>query len=155
MEEKIKFVPEIVTVPDDYIAQCKKECIEAGLDKYITQSLHGELSCKEMIGIGKKDIILYKISLTYRDKTLSAKIKHFDEPYRIYDRYKARKNIVIEGEPQKNKYYLLQFVKSGKYTIGRAENPHIFNTDQEVKAFISRHNDLPKFDREYYLGIVD
>lgn len=86
--------------------------------------------------------------LTYRDKQLKAKVVEHDDPYQIVQRIKYKDN-----EGIKNKYMFLYLPLTEEYTLNFPNNKVRFNSFEKLNEKFKKFEFVPKYDRDYYLGV--
>ena len=94
------------------------------------------------------DVVLAKIVLTYRDKQLKAKVVEYEDPYQIVQRIKYKDN-----ENIKNKYMFLYLPLKEEYTLNFPNNKVRFNSFEKLNEKFKKFEFVPKYDRDYYLGV--
>lgn len=127
---------------DSYISQCLSD----GFDRYIVLSYKDDIMLKD--APSQYDVVLAKIVLTYRDKQLKAKVVEYEDPYQIVRRIKYKDN-----EGVKNKYMFLYLPLTEEYTLNFPENKARFSSLEKLDAKFKKFEFVPKYDRDYYLGV--
>lgn len=127
---------------DSYVCQCLSD----GFDRYVVLSYKDDIMLKD--APSQYDVVLAKIVLTYRDKQLKEKVVEYEDPYQIVLRVKYKDN-----EGIKNKYTFLYLPLTKEYTLNFPNNKVRFNSFEKLNEKFKKFEFVPKYDRDYYLGV--
>ena len=95
----------------------------------------------------RKDIVVGKCILSYRDGELSCKFVDY-EPFFFYKTCRVQ-DIYENKEYQ----YILLKKLSGEFVFGSSNNKVVFPNSQEAFVFLDKIRKYYKEDRDYYLGL--